>query len=135
MAARYLLDSNIIIAARNGKPAALLNRLAGLAPERLCLSVIVLSELLTGAEKGRDSARRRAEVAALTQGMETLPFDAADAQAYARIRAALERAGEGIGPMDTQIAAQCVNRGLVLVTANLREFRRVPGLKCQNWLR
>lgn len=135
MAARYLLDSNILIAAIKGEPTSLLNRLAGLAPERLCLSVIVLSELLTGAEKGRDSTRRKADLTDVTQGMETLPFDSDDAASYGRIRAALERKGEGIGPLDMLIAAQAVSRGLILVTANLKEFRRVPGLKCENWLR
>ncbi|MGQ0698265.1 MAG: PIN domain-containing protein [Panacagrimonas sp.] len=129
------MDSNILIAALKGEPATLLNRLAGLAPERLFLSAVVLGELLTGAEKSRDSGRRKADMADLTRGMETLPFDANDAAVYARIRAALEAKGEGIGPLDMQIAAQCVARDLVLVTDNLREFRRVPELTCENWLR
>lgn len=135
MAARYLLDSNILIAAMKCEPVALLNRLANLAPERLCLSAIVLSELLTGAEKSRDTERRKADIRDLTQGMEALPFDAGDARVYAGIRAALERQGAGIGPLDTLIAAQAVNHELVLVTANLREFRRVPGLRCENWMK
>lgn len=135
MATRYLLDSNIIIAARNGKPAVLLNRLAALAPERLCLSAIVLSELLTGAEKSRAPAGNKAALSVITSGMETLPFDADDAQAYARIRAQLESKGAVIGPYDMQIAAQALSRGLVVVTANLREFMRVPGLRCENWLK
>ena len=135
MAARYLLDSNVLIAAIKGEPAALLNRLAGLAPERLCLSAVVLAELFTGAEKSRDAERRRADLDELTQGMEVLPFDTGDASAYGRLRAILETKGEGIGPLDMLIAAQAVNRGLVMVTANLKEFRRVPGLKCENWLR
>lgn len=135
MAARYVLDTNILVAALKGQPGALMNRLAGLVPERLCLSAIVLGELLTGAEKSSAAAKRRAAVAVITHGMESLPFDADDAAAYARIRAALESKGVGIGPLDLQIAAQCVARGLVLVTDNLREFRRVPGLACENWLR
>ena len=64
-----------------------------------------------------------------------LPFDADCAAAYGRIRAALERKGASIGPMDVLIAAQAVARDLVLVTDNLREFRRVPGLQCENWMR
>ena len=135
MAARYLLDTNILIAAMKCEPAALLNRLARLAPERLCLSSIVLSELLTGAEKSRDRERRHEDISDLTQGMTALPFDAGDAQAYAQIRAALEGKGEGIGPLDLLIAAQAVNHGLVLVTANQREFTRVPGLHCENWMK
>jgi tRNA(fMet)-specific endonuclease VapC len=133
--ARYLLDSNILIAAIKGEPTSLLNKLAGLAPERLCLSSVVLAELFTGAEKSRESDRRKADLAELTQGMEVVPFDGGDAAVYGYVRAALETKGEGIGPLDMLIAAQAVNRGLVMVTANLKEFRRIPGLKCENWLR
>jgi tRNA(fMet)-specific endonuclease VapC len=134
VAASWLLDSNILIAAIKGEPRALLNRLARIAPNRLHLSSIVLAELGTGAEKSRDRARRRADIEDLTQGMCELPFEAVDAMAYARIRAALEGAGASIGPMDLLIAAQAVARDLVVVTGNLREFRRVPGLRCENWL-
>lgn len=135
MATRYLLDTNTIIAARKGEPASLMNKLAGLAAERLCLSSIVLSELLTGAEKSRDPVRVRKDVMALTESFELLPFTAEDAAAYARLRAALESKGKPIGPMDMLIAAQAASRGLVVVTANLREFQRVAGLKCENWLK
>lgn len=135
MAARYLLDSNVLIAALKGEPASVLNRLAGLAPERLCLSAVVLAELFTGAEKSRDSVKRKADLTDLTHGMETLSFNAGDAQTYGRIRAALERKGTPIGPLDMLIAAQAVSRDLVLVTANLREFRRVQDLVCENWMK
>ena len=134
MAARYLLDTNTLIAARKGESATLLNRLAGLAPERLLLSCIVLAELLTGAEKSRDAKRNLAEIEAMSQGMALLLFEAADARAYARIRAALESKGKPIGPHDLQIAVQALARRLV-ITANLKEFQRVPGLKCENWLK
>lgn len=132
--ARYLLDSNAVIAALKGQPAALLNRLARLPPERLCLSSIVLGELLTGVEKSRDPARHRMALDILAQGMVSVPFGADEARTYAGIRATLERQGLGIGPLDTQIAAQCLHHRLILVTANLREFRRVPDLICENWM-
>lgn len=135
MSARYLLDSNILIAALKGEPTTVLNRIAGLAPERFCLSVVVLEEMLTGAEKSHSGAAMREDLHDLTESFELLPFNRDDASTYARIRAALERKGTPIGPYDLQIAAQAVTRGLVLVTGNTREFRRVPGLKCENWLR
>lgn len=135
MATRYLLDSNILIAATKGEPRALLNRLAGMAPARLCLSAVVLAELLAGAEKSQTPDANKAALDVITKGMETLTLDADDAQAYGRIRAVLERKGEPIGPLDMLIAAQAVSRDLVLVTANLREFRRVPGLNCENWMK
>jgi tRNA(fMet)-specific endonuclease VapC len=135
MATRFLLDTNTIIAARKGEPTSLLNRLAGIAADRLCLSVIVLSELLTGAEKSRNADRVRAEIGALTESFELLPFSGEDAAAYGRLRATLESQGKTIGPMDMLIAAQALSRGLTVITANLREFQRVPRLKCENWLK
>ena len=65
--------------------------------------------------------------------LRVLEFDSEDAIAYARIREALERKGKPIGPLDTLIAAQAVARGLTLVTNNEREFKRVPGLRVENW--
>ena len=135
MAAAYLLDTNAVIAALRGESKSMLSRLAQLAPSRLQLSALVLAELLTGAEKSTHPARARAALAELTAYMTPLPFDDAAADAYARIRAMLERKGKPIGPIDGLIAAQAVSRSMVLVTANLREFKRVPGLDCENWMR
>jgi len=135
MATAYLLDTCIIIAALKGEPRALLNRLAGIAPSRLHLSSLVLAELYAGSEKSRDPAAHKADIADLAQGMPPLPFGADCAQAYGRIRAVLERKGASIGPIDLLIAAQAASAGMVLVTDNLREFKRVPGLLCENWLR
>lgn len=135
MAESYLLDSNTIIAAIKGEPRALLNRITSLAPSRLCLSTLVYAELQYGADKSQHGAKARAALEVIVTGFERLPFDTDDAFAYARIRAALERKGNMIGALDCLIAAQAVARGLVLVTDNLREFRRVPGLKCENWMR
>jgi tRNA(fMet)-specific endonuclease VapC len=135
MAAGYLLDTCILSAAMRGEPRALLNRLAGMAVERLHLSTLVLAELATGAELGSRRAATLAAVRDLTTGMPVLPFGGDDAMTYAHIRAALERKGKMIGQLDCLIAAQAVTHGLVLVTDNLREFLRVPGLHCENWMR
>jgi tRNA(fMet)-specific endonuclease VapC len=135
MSARYLLDSDVLIAGLKGEPASLLNRLAGLASERFCLSTVVMGELLTGAEKGRTPEASKAAFAVITAGMEIIPFDAEAAHTYGALRATLERKGQMIGPLDLLIAAQAVSRELVLVSGNLREFRRVPGLLCENWIR
>lgn len=135
MPATYLLDTNIVSAAMRAESQALLNRLAALPADRVHLSSIVLSELMTGAEKSPNRAALLADVRLIADGMSPLPYEAQDAEAYARIRAALERRGATIGPMDLLIAAQAVARSLTLVTDNLREFRRVPGLAVENWLR
>lgn len=135
MASAYLLDSNVVIAALKGEPRALTNRLAQLAPARLHLSAIVLAELITGAEKSAAPACARAALAELCVSMTPIPFDADAAVAYARVRCSLERKGKSIGPMDLLIAAQALSRGLIVVTDDLREFKRVPGLSCENWMR
>ena len=88
---------------------------------------------VTGAEKSHDPASAHAAVAYVIRGMASAPYDTNDAEAYTRVRATLERKGSPIGPLDTQIAAQAVARGLILVTANGREFKRVPGLKVGDW--
>lgn len=135
MAASYLLDSNTIIAGIKGEPRALSSRLAGMASSRLLLSSLVLAELQAGAEKSMHAAQARRTLQVFVDDMEPLPFATEDALAYAKIRAALERKGQPIGSMDMLIAAQAVARDLVLVTDNLRKFKRVPGLKAENWLR
>lgn len=107
-----------------------------MAPQRLHLSSLVWAELLTGVAKHTATApRRRVALQELVNGMTALPFDDEAASSYATIRAHLEQKGQAIGPIDLLIAAQAVSRSLVLVTDNLREFRRVPNLACENWLR
>lgn len=135
MADSYLLDTCIVVAAIKGESRVLLNRLAGLAPSRLFLSSLVRAELWYGAEKAQRRAEAHASLDVVLRGLEPLPFDEAAAENYGRLRATLERKGKVIGPMDMLIAAQAVARGLVLVTDNLREFQRVPGLHCENWMR
>jgi tRNA(fMet)-specific endonuclease VapC len=97
--------------------------------------VITEAELRLGAAKSASSARTRRLLERFLAPFQVVPFSSPDAAAYARIRAGLERAGTPIGPLDTLIAAQAVARGLILVTDNEREFRRVPGLSLQNWRR
>lgn len=134
MAASYLPDTNVLIAALAGN-AAVLGRLAPLAPSRLHLSAIVLSELAAGAEKSRSPEKARAAIGELTRHFAPLPYDAGMVQVYARLRAALEHRGTPIGGMDMLIAAQALAHDLVLVTDNVRELRRVPGLRLENWVR
>jgi tRNA(fMet)-specific endonuclease VapC len=135
MAVGYLLDTNIFSATLRGEPRTLLNRMSSLAPERLFMSSLVLGELLTGAEKSERRAATLGALRDLTANMARISFTEDDAAIYARIRVALARKGASIGPIDQLIAAQAIAHDLVLVTDNLREFRRVPGLACENWLR
>lgn len=130
---RYLLDTNILSALiRNptGKAAA---RITRLGDDAICTSIIVAAELRYGCAKS-GSKQLVAAAEALLGEIAILPFDApADAE-YGVIRAALEAAGRPIGGNDLMIAAHARALGATVVTANVQEFRRVRGLKVENWL-
>ncbi|MBI4755774.1 MAG: PIN domain-containing protein [Betaproteobacteria bacterium] len=130
---RYLLDTNIVIASLKGHPEVR-GRLDGTPLASLLLSCVVLGELAFGAEKSAHSERNRARLADLAARMPMAVVDAKVSLCYARVCAALERQGTPIGANDTWIAAQAVAHGAVLVTDNVREFSRVPGLVVENWL-
>lgn len=127
---RYLLDINAVIAllARRG---AMDRRVRACAPEDFGLSAVVAYELHYGASKSRRPAENALRLQGL--GFAVLDFTEADARCAGDIRARLEAAGMPIGPYDTLIAAQARARGLVLVTRNLREFRRIDGLLVEDW--
>jgi tRNA(fMet)-specific endonuclease VapC len=133
MEPRYLLDTNICIYIRQKRPDEVLRRFQKLRPGEAVLSVITYGELLYGAAK---SAQRREALERLRELIHLLPAlslpDTA-AEAHGKIRAELESKGQMIGNNDLWIAAHAITAGLTLVTNNEREFRRVPGLKIQNW--
>jgi len=133
MAARYLLDTNIVIAALKGH-AAVRSHLDATPLSQLLLSSIVLGELEFGAEKSAFAARNHARLAELAQRLPILDVDAETARHYGRIRAHLERQGTPIGANDLWIAAQALRADATLVTDNEREFARVPALVRVNWL-
>jgi tRNA(fMet)-specific endonuclease VapC len=130
---RYLLDTNIFIAAMKGVDIVR-ERLERTALPDLVLSPVVLGELALGVEKSAHRERNAARLARLADQLELAPLDGAVSQHYARIRAQLERGGTPIGANDLWIAAQGLALGAVVVTDNLAEFRRVPGLLTENWL-
>jgi tRNA(fMet)-specific endonuclease VapC len=134
MDARFLLDTNICIHIRRQRPPEVLARFQRLKPGEAVLSVITYGELIYGVEKSqfREQAMRQlAELAGLVPVTE-LPLQAG--QFYGAIRATLEARGETIGNNDLWIAAHAKAAGLTLVTNNEREFRRIQGLKIQNWV-
>jgi tRNA(fMet)-specific endonuclease VapC len=134
MDARFLLDTNICIYIRQRRPPEVLTRFQRLKPGEAVISVITHGELVYGAEKSRfreQAIGRLMELAGLVP-VEELPAQAG--QFYGAIRAALEVQGEIIGNNDLWIAAHARAAGLTLVTNNEREFRRIQGLKVQNWV-
>lgn len=130
---RYLLDTNIVIYVIKQRPMSVLNTFNAQAG-RMAISAITLAELLHGVEKSSAPARNLAVVEDFASRLEVLPYTVEAAYHYGAIRAALEKLGQPIGINDFHIAAQARAKGLTLVSNNLREFERVPGLHCENWL-
>jgi tRNA(fMet)-specific endonuclease VapC len=133
MEPRYLLDTNICIYIRQKKPEQVLRRFRRLRPGEAVLSVITYGELLYGATKSvyrTEALERLRELVHLLPAV-AMPENAAET--YGAMRAELESNGEMIGNNDLWIAAHAVAAGLTLVTNNEKEFRRVRGLKLQNW--
>jgi tRNA(fMet)-specific endonuclease VapC len=130
------LDTNAVIAALNQRTSPVLIRIEDAigSGATLAISSIVLFELRYGAAKSARPERNTQRIADfLTGPIEVLPFEPADAEEAGDIRAALERAGTPIGPYDILVAAQARRRDALLVTANAREFARVPRLKFEDW--
>lgn len=130
---RYLLDTNLCIRVLRDRPPAARERF-NLEADSLCISTIVLTELLHGAAKSSRPEHNRREVERFAARLDVLAFDEAAADHAADIRAALERRGQPIGGYDLLIAGHARSRGLTVVTGNLAEFERVDGLRCEDWL-
>lgn len=128
-----MLDTNIVSAMLRSPAGPLARRLEVAGLESLCVSALVASELRFGAHK-KDSARLVRLVEDVLARVDILPYDASASIAYAGIRSRLERLGTPIGLTDLFIAAHALSLDLTLVTANVREFSRVEGLKVENWL-
>jgi tRNA(fMet)-specific endonuclease VapC len=130
---RYMLDTNLCIRVLRDRPRTARERF-NLNADALCISTIVLTELLHGAARSGRPEHNRSEVEGFASRLDVLPFDVAAADHAADIRANLERRGQVIGGYDLLIAGHARSRGLVVVTGNLGEFKRVEGLRCEDWL-
>ena len=130
---RYMLDSNICIHVINHASDSLIAKLVKHEGE-LCISTIVAAELQFGAAKSAAQKKNRATLADFLAPLEVLPFDEDAATSYGDLRAALEKSGRPIGPLDTLIAAHAISLNATLVTNNLREFQRIKGLRVDSWV-
>jgi len=128
-----LLDTDVCIALLN-KDERVRPHLERHLPSKLRLSAITLAELRFGIAKSHHPRRALFNLRWLLAKVGAVPFDAAATKRYGELRALLERRGSPIGPLDTLIAAHALSLGWVLATHNVDEFRRVPGLKVEDWL-
>ncbi len=129
----FLLDTDICVYCINNKPLSVRTRLNMLRFGDVGIPAIVVAELRYGIAKSQVREKNEIAVDRFLASFEIVPFDKAAALRYGDIRAELEKKGTPIGALDMLIAAQAVSLGLTLVTNNLREYKRVPGLKCITW--
>jgi tRNA(fMet)-specific endonuclease VapC len=130
-----LIDASILIEAERGR-LDIERHVARHGEDEAFLSVITASELLHGVHRATDSdirARRAAFVEAVLERFPLLAVDLSCARAHARLWAELRQSGAIIGPHDLWLAGTCVAHGLTMVTGNVREFARVPGLDIEVW--
>lgn len=130
---RYLLDTNVIAAMVKQPRGALAQRLAGLPRESFAISVVVAAEVRYGLSR-KASQKLTNAVEAVIAAIDIVPLEEPADRHYGEIRAELTRLGQPIGHNDLFIAAHARALGAVLITANVSEFARVPGLKVENWL-
>ena len=129
----YMLDTNICIYIMKKKPESVLRRFWEKADEGICISSITLAELEYGMQHSLEPARNEQALIRFLAPIGILPFTAAAATKYGELRAHLQKRGLLIGPLDMLIAGHALAEGLTLVTNNVREFKRVPNLKIENW--
>ena len=131
---KYMLDTNTCIYLIKNKPLGIVKKLQSLKIEDISISTITLAELEYGVEKSQKREQNKLALAEFLAPVEVLNFNDFAAQKYGEIRTSLENKGKLIGAMDMLIAAHALSLNLILVTNNVREFKRIPSLKIENWI-
>lgn len=130
---KYMLDTNIVIYVLKKRPVSVLeffNRHVS----QICISAITLAELYHGAEKSQQPDKNLRTIEDFVARLEVLDYSLDASAHYGDIRARLEESGTPIGVNDLHIAGHARSQGMVVVTNNLAEFDRVPGLRTENWV-
>jgi tRNA(fMet)-specific endonuclease VapC len=130
---KYMLDTNIVIYTMKNRPRKV-RQLFNQHQGQMCISTVTLGELVFGAEHSQQVERNLADIEAMSARLEVLPFDSASSYHFGQIRAQLYRIGQPIGLYDMMIAGHARSAGLILVTNNLNEFKRISGLRLENWI-
>jgi len=129
---KYMLDTNIAIYTIRNRPAHVRDKFKS-HDGQMCISSVTLGELLYGAERSAQPERNLADIQGFVARLEVMPFDERAAEHFGQVRAELYGSGRPIGPYDMMIAGHARAMGLILVTNNVKEFVRVPGLRIENW--
>jgi tRNA(fMet)-specific endonuclease VapC len=131
---KFMLDTTICIDVIRKRPRSVLDRFAAQAVGDIGVSTITLAELECGVSASSRPATNREALDQFMSPLEVVPFDREATAVYGRLRAALEKRGQTIGSMDLLIAAHAVRLGVLLVTHNAGEFKRVHGLRIEDWM-
>ena len=131
---RYMLDTNICIRVIKDRHETLCNRLSNVSVGEVGISSIVAAELWYGVASSQKKKQNEAALRDFLEYVEVMAWPSEAGPVYGRIRAELKKRGSPIGAMDLLIAAHAVCLDVVLVTDNVREFKRIPDLKIENWM-
>lgn len=131
---KYFLDTNICIYAIKRRPETIIERLRRLHPREIGLSSITVAELRYGADNSFHPVKNHHIVDAFLSPFSIEAFTQDAAEHYGRLVTHLKKNGTPIGTMDALIAAHALAKDVILVSNNLKEFKRVPGLKHENWI-
>lgn len=131
----FLLDTNICIYLMKNTYPKLTERLFSYSPSQMAVSSITVFELEYCAAKSKWSEKTRLNLELFLAPFTIIPFDGKDAVIAGQVRRYLEKEGTPIGPYDLQIAAQALSRDMTVITHNVNEFKRVPGIKTEDWVK
>lgn len=129
---KYMLDTNIVIYTIKNRPEQVRQAFKQ-HEDQMCISSVTLGELIYGAERSTQTERNLADIEGLVARLEVAPFEEHAAEHFGQLRAELYRIGKPIGPYDMMIAGHARAMGMILITNNIKEFERVPGLRISNW--
>jgi len=130
---RLMLDTNICIYLIKEQPASVLDRFTAYPVGDIGVSVVTLAELEYGVAKSSRPARNRAALEQFVSPLEVAAFDRDATAVYGKVRTLLEKKGQPIGSMDLLIAAHAISLDVQLITHNVKEFGKVPGLRIEDW--
>ena len=134
----YLLDTNICIYIIKKSPEKVIKKIESIPNDKgkneIYLSSVTVSELYYGVEKSSQLEKNLEALKGFLTPFQIINFDHESAEVFGRVRSDLERKGTVIGPYDLQIASIAIAHDLVLVTNNIKEFKRVDGLNLENWV-
>lgn len=129
---KYLLDTNILIYTIKNRPKKVREQFKR-HEGQMCISTVTWGELVYGCERSSRAEENLADIEAMAARLEVSPFGREAAVHFGQVRAELHRKGKPIGPFDTMLAGHARSLGLTLVTNNMKEFKRVAGLRVENW--